>query len=123
MSKHQTMGPEFDIIMECGLNNIIFPVQVPGGIWNYVDLDMCQFGMQYRKSTRLLTLQFNLFEDEGESFLSPLGKRCRGGHQHVTLSGWGHNGPKRPTRGTAEYPKRLASEWAEAAGAHMVRYY
>lgn len=103
---------------------MIYSVQVPNGIWNYVDLDMCQYGMQYRKSTRLLTLQFNAFDDEGVSFLSPLGKRCRGGHEHVTLSGWGSkNAPKRPTRGTAEYPKQLALEWAQAAGSHMVRYY
>lgn len=77
---------------------MIYSVQVPNGIWNYVDLDMCQYGMQYRKSTRLLTLQFNAFDDEGVSFLSPLGKRCRGGHEHVTLSGCGaarmlQNGP------------------------------
>lgn len=94
------------------------------GFWDTVDLDYCQFGMEYKKATRLLTVQHNRFpEEEGPSFLSCLAKKCDGSHTHVTLSGWGASGKKRATKGTAIYPPQLAREWAEAAGQHLVRYH
>ena len=93
------------------------------GIWNYVDLDYCCYGMEYKKATRLLTMQFHDFaEIEGPSFLSPLGRRCPRNHRHVTLSGWGARGSeKRPTKGTAVYPPQLAQAWAESVGQHLLR--
>ena len=50
--------------------------------------------------------------------LAPLGLTCDRSHDHVSLSGWGA-GPKRPTKGTAIYPDRLASEWATFAARHL----
>ncbi|CAK9104678.1 Uncharacterized protein SCF082_LOCUS48825, partial [Durusdinium trenchii] len=66
------------------------------GFWDTVDLDYCQFGMEYKKATRLLTVQHNRFpEEEGPSFLSCLaknvcktiskmGKRASGGGGNVS---------------------------------------
>ena len=79
---------------------------------------MCRYGMPYRKSTRLLTLQF----DQEPPFLGALAKKCQGDHEHQTLSGWGAGASRRPTRGTAEYPRALAAQWAQAAGSHLIHY-
>ena len=68
-----------------------------------------------------MTCQFHQYPAiEGPSFLTPIAKKCTGDHEHISLSGWG-NGPKRPTKGTAEYPRLLVKEWVQAAGSHVVR--
>ena len=67
-----------------------------------VQLDMCQFGAPYRKSTRLGRVR--------ASWLEVLGRRCQGGHQHEQLQG-------SRTTFAACYPAELCACWAAAAAA------
>lgn len=90
--------------------------------WNVVDVDYCMYGAEYKKRTRILTLQYLNFEVEGDSMLSRLGTKCDGSHTHVVLSGWGKRGQKAiPTKGTAKYPIQLARSWSGLMGEHIVR--
>lgn len=97
------------------------PLQLGNCWWNTIDLDYCMFGCDYRKSTRILTAQHSIFEEQGNAgLLSRLERRCDRQHQHVTLSGWGpRDGNRRPTRGTARYPSELVALWAQLALEHF----
>ena len=67
-----------------------------------VELDMCQFGAPYRKSTRLGRVR--------AGWLAALGRRCAGGHRHEQLQGG-------RTTAAACYPAELCACWAAAAAA------
>ena len=120
----------FSYMLSSWLSSLLFLVplhclQADGrpGQWAVTDVDYCMYGAEYRKRTRLLSLQWQSFPNfEGENFLSHLAKKCDGSHEHVMLSGWGKPGQKsRPTKGTAKYPLKLAQTWAKVAGAHIIR--
>ena len=87
------------------------------GTWNTIDFDMCMYGCEYKKSTRIMMSQ----RRGTNCVLAPLGLTCDRSHEHVSLSGWG-TGPKRPTKGTAVYPDRLGREWANFAAGHLRRH-
>lgn len=77
-----------------------------------VDLDMCDFGAEFKKPTRIVT---NL------PHLRSLGHRCTGGHGHVRLHGnvteTAADGRSRSIARTAaagRYPDALAALWARA---------
>ena len=93
------------------------------GTWAVTDVDYCMYGAAYKKSTRLLTLQWHHFpESEGDNFLAHVGRKCDRSHEHIVLSGWGKPGQKsRPTKGTAKYPRPLAKAMARAAAHHIIK--
>ena len=61
-------------------------------------LDMCRFGMSYKKPTRVVS---------DFSPLTRLGRRCRRDHVHTPLHG-------SKTTAAGEYPPRLCRDWARA---------
>lgn len=89
------------------------------GLWNHIDFDMCMYGCDYKKSTRLMVVQ----RYGNEPVLAGLGLSCDGSHDHVSLSGWGDKSkPKRPTKGSAAYPEALARDWANFAKIYLQKY-
>ena len=74
----------------------------------FVDFDTCQYlpvGMRYKKPTRLLT---------NAHFLAPLARKCTCNVHEVQLFDQArtHVGSKRQANLAAEYPPKLAAEWA-----------
>eukprot|EP00973_Karenia_brevis_P002817 383125-Karenia_brevis.AAC.1 len=70
---------------------------------------MCQFGVDYKKPTKLLTNHPSLFQLE---------RRCCGGHVHIHLRGAMKNKRGKWVTRTSvagEYPRQLCSAWAQAA--------
>ena len=77
-----------------------------------IDFDMCDYGMPYKKPTRVVASAPELLA---------LARSCRGGHTHVHLQGTVHwDAGGRRAGGwrsslAAEYPAELCRRWARAA--------
>ena len=92
----------------------------------FTDLDYCQYGMGYRKRTRLATYM----PGQSTSFLGGLARRCPGvssTHQHTwVLSGWyplrHMDHPMLVTKkGSATYPQELVEAWARLVVEALIR--
>ena len=66
-------------------------------------VDYCEYGEVYKKPTKIISVNLPL---------PSVNRRCRGGHEHVRLSGW-RSFPGQVTiptaQGTAEYPPLLCA--------------
>jgi hypothetical protein len=79
-----------------------------------VKVDMCAYGMPYRKSTAIWT--------SPDLDLTSVGMQCSCTGAHTSLSGWRHfEGESRmPTREGASYPPSLCEAWAAALADNLM---
>ncbi len=99
--KHfQGLNPDIIWFVENPDSSQLWSRAVAWDLYPRVRLDYCQYGKPWRKRTRIVSCGLDL---------SPLGRRCQGGHKHFILCG-GAGIPY--TRLAEPYPARLCKEWA-----------